>query len=843
MMGISKRLLALLVAVVLVSFAFSAILQTDSGVETPAVHENLGTRDPGTQRVVLLERFTNTGCGPCAYATPNEEIFTDDFLPDRLAVLKYHVWWPSGSDPMYTHNPSEQGGRTTWYGDIGGVPHIKVDGIVTPDYPYTYKAISDAYESRTSTDSPLSISMTGSLAAGTGSVDITVNAIDPPGSNLRLLAVLYENNIDYVSPPGSSGETHFEFTVRDMIPNENGETITLNQGETIFRTKTFTVDPLYVREQLGVVAFVQNWLTKEVIQAASYGFADMSVADVDLSFSNPTPVEGDTVTIYATVHNDGEAITNAVVRFFEGGVGGVQIGSDQTTGAIPSGGTSLVQANWNTAGLGGDHTIYVTVDADEDYWESDEYDNTASKDVFVMPLNDAAAIDLPTLNEGSLYPMGRYQVGGTVMNTGFNPQGPFPLELELRTLGSYVPQTIYSQSFDGMTDEGWGQNPPTGSWQRGSPIGLDDPVPSAPNCWGTNLMGAPPDLAHDFLVSPPLDVPAGSPSVTLRWWQYTDFEAILSGGWIYTDGGAVWISSDMGESWEMQASFYANESLIWVEHSLDLTPYTGQTILYAFEIFADIADWSDPYGEGGWYVDDVSVEAMLPEETTVLGPWQMDTVGTLNSMVTQDVNFLAKLVPGGQLKVVLTADLLTDTYAGNDVYSEIIDLDPNHYIFDLIQGWNLISMPLTPSSGDPFVVFSSINGKWDSLRFFDAGDMTDHWKELTPWKGYTDMPSLTDHMALWIHMTDTATLNLTGTIPVTSDVQLRKGWNFVGYPSLYDRDLPTALNNPAITEVQAFDPAAPPTYLQKLDPADMMMSGYGYWLYSTQGTFWTVSNQ
>lgn len=848
MMGISRRVWALVVAVAFVGITFSSVSQTSHTIEdvSTTAQENLGTRGPGTQRIVLYERFTNVGCGPCAYATPNEEIFCDDFLPDKLAVLKYHVSWPSSSDPMYLFNPTEQMGRRNWYGDIGYVPYVKIDGLFQPDYPYTYKSLRDAINTRIDIPSPLSIRISGSLGAITGSVDITISAIDPPGTGLVLHTVLYENNIDYITPPGSNGETHFEFTVRDMIPNENGEAITLNQGDTIVKTKTFPIDPIYDRDELGIVAIVQRSTTKEVIQASSYGFVDLSISSVDITSSDPSPVEGDVVTLTAIVHNNGEAITDSVVRFYDGSVGGLQIGSDRTTGPILSGGTATVQTTWNTANLGGDHKIFVLVDADKHYWESDEYNNLAFMDIFVVPFNDASAIDIQGLNEGSLYPMGRYSVDGTVQNTGFNPQSSFPVYLEVRTIGSFVEQTIYSQSFDGLTDEGWGQIPSTGSWQRGSPVGLNEPVPSAPNCWGTNLVGVPPILSHDFLISPPTTLPAGSPSITLRFWQYTDFEVYWfpppTAKWIYPDSGHLWISTDLGTSWELLSSFWANESFTWVEHTIDLTSYAGQTILYAFEIVSDLGDWDPPSGEKGWYVDDVSIVAMVPDEVVVVGPLQVDTSGTLISMETQTVNFLAKLIPGGQVRVVLRTGLASDTYPDNNEFSIIIDIDPNHYVYDLVPGWNLISLPLIPTSGDPNTVLASIDGKWDVLRYYDATDDMDHWKEYSIAKRYNDMPPLTEKMALWIHMKEAAVLDLSGSIPSTTDIQLLRGWNFVGYPSLYDRDLLSALNNPDITKVEAYDPTAPPTFLRQLDITDLMLTEYGYWIYATQDTMWTVAN-
>jgi hypothetical protein len=57
--------------------------------------------------------------------------------------------------------------------------------------------------------------------------------------------------------------------------------------------------------------------------------ANLLLTSGDIAFSNPTPVEGETVTISATIHNRGpEDAENVAVQFFDGdpGGGGVLIG-------------------------------------------------------------------------------------------------------------------------------------------------------------------------------------------------------------------------------------------------------------------------------------------------------------------------------------------------------------------------------------------------------------------------------------------------------------------------------------------------------------------------------------
>lgn len=61
---------------------------------------------------------------------------------------------------------------------------------------------------------------------------------------------------------------------------------------------------------------------------------DLTLLPNDIAFAPAAPVEGETVTVSATVHNIGaENASNVAVRFFVGG-GATQIGSDQIIGFI-----------------------------------------------------------------------------------------------------------------------------------------------------------------------------------------------------------------------------------------------------------------------------------------------------------------------------------------------------------------------------------------------------------------------------------------------------------------------------------------------------------------------------
>jgi len=106
---------------------------------------------------------------------------------------------------------------------------------------------------------------------------------------------------------------------------------------------------------------------------------DLTLMNVDISFSNANPVEGEDVTITATIHNIGATdADDVVVRFFNGDpTGGTRIDNDQMITLIEVGGDGTVQVTWTaTPGI---HSIFVEVDPDDMIPESNENNNQAHK--------------------------------------------------------------------------------------------------------------------------------------------------------------------------------------------------------------------------------------------------------------------------------------------------------------------------------------------------------------------------------------------------------------------------------------------------------------------------------
>jgi prenyltransferase beta subunit len=116
---------------------------------------------------------------------------------------------------------------------------------------------------------------------------------------------------------------------------------------------------------------------------------NLSISSTDITFSNPTPTVGETITITANVKNSGIAQADGVlVQFYDGdpSAGGVLIG-ETTISSIPSFGSSQASIQWTIPDASA-HIIFVKIDPLNVIDELDETDNIASKNLTSATLPD-----------------------------------------------------------------------------------------------------------------------------------------------------------------------------------------------------------------------------------------------------------------------------------------------------------------------------------------------------------------------------------------------------------------------------------------------------------------------
>jgi hypothetical protein len=156
---------------------------------------------------------------------------------------------------------------------------------------------------------------------------------------------------------------------------------------------------------------------------------------------------------------------------------------------------------------------------------------------------------------------------------------------------------------------------------------------------------------------------------------------------------------------------------------------------------------------------------------------------------------------------------------------------------ELAGGWNLISIPVELADTSVEAALSSIARQYSVVKYYDGTSKS--------WKTYRvggSMNTLTDidrTMGLWVNANSSCTLSVSGSHPSTTEIQLKTGWNLVGYPSGTSRLASATLPGEA-DMVSVFQAASP--YVQDFTDKSLvtMSQGNGYWVHVTADTVWTI---
>lgn len=159
---------------------------------------------------------------------------------------------------------------------------------------------------------------------------------------------------------------------------------------------------------------------------------------------------------------------------------------------------------------------------------------------------------------------------------------------------------------------------------------------------------------------------------------------------------------------------------------------------------------------------------------------------------------------------------------------------------DLVNGWNLISIPLAPDSTAIQDVLASIAGRYRIVMRHEGGDVGE-WLWYDPADpGGSTLTQLDKGTAFWILMSQPGTLTVTGDEPTTTAQSLVAGWNMVACPIREARPVAQALASIDGTYTAVYGYAAGTAEpWQRYAPSDPdwardlneMAPGQGYWVH------------
>ena len=154
----------------------------------------------------------------------------------------------------------------------------------------------------------------------------------------------------------------------------------------------------------------------------------------------------------------------------------------------------------------------------------------------------------------------------------------------------------------------------------------------------------------------------------------------------------------------------------------------------------------------------------------------------------------------------------------------------------------LLSTSVTTASS---LVTANVQGTatWSIARTFDASDAADSWKRFVAARPGNDLVAVDRTHGVWVDVTAAGDFRIAGFAPCSTTLDLRAGWNLVGFPSMTFRTVAAAtagLAGPLI--VEGYSSSAAEYHLLRLGPTSILSPTEAYWIYSPMDQPWTVEN-
>jgi len=250
--------------------------------DTLTLHININESYP--RRMVLLEHFTNTDCGPCAIYNPDlEQLLATNNNAENVMHITYHVNWPGANDPFYLANPDDVFARKELY-HISGVPGVAVNGnkaILSPNQ------ISQQIIDKENIVPGL-VKIDGSAQFALNNSDLTIdfnmsNLTDFSAKSPAVFVILAQNH-EFEIAPGGNGETYFPGVMHKILPSNTGELLDNLDSLAVNNFKynyTMPDDVELDKAFLGII--IQDTATNKVYMAAKLPMIEVGIAEAKVN--------------------------------------------------------------------------------------------------------------------------------------------------------------------------------------------------------------------------------------------------------------------------------------------------------------------------------------------------------------------------------------------------------------------------------------------------------------------------------------------------------------------------------------------------------------------------------
>lgn len=242
--------------------AFACQLATSMAVAAPGC-----TASSGGKKTALVELYTSEGCSSCPPADAWIGNIYGRYRSDQLVSLALHVpyWDDLGWKDGFSQTAFAQ--RQSWLVGLNGhrtvyTPHFFVSGAEVANWSRSLDA-----EVRRINASPATahISVSASVSRNDKLAVATEAATSVSGDGQQLFLAVIEDGLTSEIRAGENRGTvmHHDHVVRALIGP-----LTMPGGKSTDRREV-SIEPVWHVARLGIVAFIQDGRTGEVLQATS----------------------------------------------------------------------------------------------------------------------------------------------------------------------------------------------------------------------------------------------------------------------------------------------------------------------------------------------------------------------------------------------------------------------------------------------------------------------------------------------------------------------------------------------------------------------------------------------
>ncbi len=250
-------------------------------------------------KVVLMEHFTNSLSTPCIAANARVNTLLTQ-RPGDVISIQYHTSFP-GVDNMAIRNTADPSSKVLYYG-IPTVPRTEVDGVQLYDqYGTAPTALNlNVIDIKALEDAKFGLEVSCKKTGLNLDIKALMVAKSKVTDNLVLNIAVLERSVSFANGGGNS-PTGYQWVLTKMLPDAAGTFVSqswnISDSLVIPQNWDFQLGDFYDTSQIEVVAFIQNYLTKEVYQAAKIGSNGSTSAVPIVTAVNATE-EGNTLLIY-----------------------------------------------------------------------------------------------------------------------------------------------------------------------------------------------------------------------------------------------------------------------------------------------------------------------------------------------------------------------------------------------------------------------------------------------------------------------------------------------------------------------------------------------------------------